>query len=121
MLTRKLDDALFASYSDDIPSFLKKIYSARGVSEAQLSLSLTGLLKPKFEQLGTALTLLEHALIEQKRILIVGDFDCDANANKSTPTCVPILRSKPTFSMVEPIKSRPSFLGIIYLPWSIRK
>jgi single-stranded-DNA-specific exonuclease len=47
MLTRKLDDALFASYSDDIPSFLKKIYSARGVSEAQLSLSLTGLLKPK--------------------------------------------------------------------------
>ncbi|CAB9539692.1 Single-stranded-DNA-specific exonuclease RecJ [Bathymodiolus brooksi thiotrophic gill symbiont] len=77
MLTRKLDDALFASYSDDIPSFLKKIYSARGVSEAQLSLSLTGLLKPKFEQLGTALTLLEHALIEQKRILIVGDFDCD--------------------------------------------
>jgi single-stranded-DNA-specific exonuclease len=77
MLTRKLDDALFASYSDDIPSFLKKIYSARGVSEAQLSLSLTGLLKPKFEQLGAALTLLEHALIEQKRILIVGDFDCD--------------------------------------------
>ncbi|CAB5502728.1 Single-stranded-DNA-specific exonuclease RecJ [Bathymodiolus thermophilus thioautotrophic gill symbiont] len=77
MLTRKIDNTLFASYSDDIPSFLKKIYSARGVSEAQLSLNLTGLLKPNFAQLNTALTLLEHALVEQKRILIIGDFDCD--------------------------------------------
>lgn len=77
MLTREIDSTLLASYSDDIPSFLKKIYAARGVSESQLSLGLANLLTPKFDQLDQALALLESALVEQKRILIVGDFDCD--------------------------------------------
>ncbi|SMN13128.1 Single-stranded-DNA-specific exonuclease RecJ [Bathymodiolus heckerae thiotrophic gill symbiont] len=77
MLTRKLDNYLFESYSDDIPVFLKKIYAARGVSEAQLSLGLAHLLSPNFPQLNTALDLLGQALLAQKRILIVGDFDCD--------------------------------------------
>ncbi|SHN91714.1 Single-stranded-DNA-specific exonuclease RecJ [Bathymodiolus heckerae thiotrophic gill symbiont] len=77
MLTRQLDSTLLDSYSDDIPSFLKKIYAARGVSEAQLSLGLNKLLTPNFDQLDQALSLLEKALIEQKRILIIGDFDCD--------------------------------------------
>ncbi len=77
MLTRKIDQALFDSYSDDIPAFLKKIYAARGVSELQLSLGLSNLLKPNFKQLDQSLNILEQALSEQKRILIVGDFDCD--------------------------------------------
>ncbi len=77
MLTRAIDTTLLASYSDDIPLFLKKIYAARGVTETQLSLGLTELLKPKFAQLDAAIKLLEQALLEQKRILIVGDFDCD--------------------------------------------
>ena len=77
MLTRQLDSSLFDSYSDDIPTFLKKIYAARSVSEAQLSLGLAQLLTPKFEQLDSALSLLENSLNEQKRILIIGDFDCD--------------------------------------------
>ncbi|MDC9714360.1 MAG: single-stranded-DNA-specific exonuclease RecJ [Gammaproteobacteria bacterium] len=77
MLTRKLDNHLFESYSDDIPAFLKKIYAARGVSEAQLSLTLAHLLTPNFPQLNIALALLEQTLLAQRRILIIGDFDCD--------------------------------------------
>lgn len=77
MLTRQFDSTLFDSYSDDIPSFLKKIYAARGMSESQLSLGLSDLLTPNFDQLDQALLLLENALLEQKRILIIGDFDCD--------------------------------------------
>ena len=77
MLTRVFDQALLDSYSDDIPTFLKKIYAARQVSESQLTLGLNHLLIPKFDQLRTALSLLEQSLLEQKRILIIGDFDCD--------------------------------------------
>ena len=77
MLTREIDKDLFVSYSDDIPTFFKKIYATRGVSEAQLSLGLDKLLRPNFQQLEQALELLEQALLLQKRILIIGDFDCD--------------------------------------------
>ena len=77
MLSRDIDEALFQSYSEDIPVFLKKIYAARGLSESQLSLTLSDLLKPNFSELDKALSLLEQALVEQKRILIVGDFDAD--------------------------------------------
>ena len=77
MLTREIDKKLYDSYSDDIPAFLKKIYAARSVNESQLVLSLPGLLKPNFDQLDVALKLLEHAISENRRILIVGDFDAD--------------------------------------------
>ncbi len=77
MLTREFDQTLFESYSDDIPTFLKKIYAARGVGESQLSLGLANLLSPNFSQLEQALKLLEQALLAQKRVLIIGDFDCD--------------------------------------------
>ena len=77
MLTREIDKTLFESYSDDIPAFLKSIYATRSVTESQLSLSLPGLLKPNFDQLDVALNLLEHTIYENKRILVVGDFDAD--------------------------------------------
>jgi len=77
VLTREIDKKLYDSYSDDIPAFLKKIYAARSVNESQLVLSLPGLLKPNFDQLDVALKLLEHAISENRRILIVGDFDAD--------------------------------------------
>lgn len=66
-----------ASYSDDIPAFLKKIFAARSLKESDLSLNLSGLLKPNFSQLSTAIELLESAITLDKRILIVGDFDAD--------------------------------------------
>ena len=77
MLTRGIDQSLYESYSDDIPLILKRIYAARGVSESQLSMALPGLLKPNFEQLNIALELLEKCLLQDKQILIVGDFDAD--------------------------------------------
>ncbi|MBT5165287.1 MAG: single-stranded-DNA-specific exonuclease RecJ, partial [Candidatus Thioglobus sp.] len=66
MLTREFDQVLLESYSEDIPTFLKKIYAARSVSEAQLSLGLSNLLTPNFDQLDQALSILEKALLEQK-------------------------------------------------------
>jgi len=77
VLTRELDNSLFESYSDDIPLILKRVYAARAVSESQLSMALPGLLKPSFEQLNIALDLLEKCILEDRRILIVGDFDAD--------------------------------------------
>jgi single-stranded-DNA-specific exonuclease len=77
MLIREIDNELFNSYSDDIPNFLKKIYAARKITESQLSLKLNNLLKPDFAELDKALSLLEQALIQQKNILIIGDFDTD--------------------------------------------
>ena len=77
MQTRPIDNALYESYSDDIPNFLKKIYAARAVTETQLSLSLPCLLKPDFSQLNIALEILEKSIFEDQRILIIGDFDAD--------------------------------------------
>jgi len=77
VLTRELDNSLFESYSDDIPLILKRVYAARAVSESQLSMALPGLLKPSFDQLNIALNLLEKCILEDRRILIVGDFDAD--------------------------------------------
>jgi len=77
VLTREIDKTLYNSYSDDIPAFLKNLYAARSVTESQLELSLPGLLKPNFDQLNIALNLLERAISENRRILIVGDFDAD--------------------------------------------
>ena len=77
MQTRPIDNALYESYSDDIPDFLKKIYAARSLTESQLSTSLPGLLKPSFDQLNIALELLEKSILEDQRILIIGDFDAD--------------------------------------------
>jgi single-stranded-DNA-specific exonuclease len=75
--TRPIDNALYESYSDDISDFLKKIYAARSLTESQLSTSLPGLLKPSFDQLNIALELLEKSILEDQRILIIGDFDAD--------------------------------------------
>ena len=77
MLSREIDIALYESYSDDIPTLLKKIYASRSVTESQLDMSLPGLLKPNFDQLNIALELLERAISEDKKILIIGDFDAD--------------------------------------------
>jgi len=77
MLNRSIDEVLLASYSDDIPAFLKKIFAARSLKESDLSLSLSDLLKPSFAQLSKAIELLESAIVLDKRILIIGDFDAD--------------------------------------------
>ena len=101
MLTREIDKALYESYSEDIPAFLKKIYAARSVTESQLKLSLPALLKPNFDQLNVALNLLERAITKNRRILIVGDFDADgATASAVAIKSIRMMGSKSVDFMV---------------------
>lgn len=77
MLIRAINEDLFKSYSDDIPNFLKQIFASRNIKEDDLDLSIKNLIKPDFLNLDKALRLLENALIKQKKILIISDFDAD--------------------------------------------
>ncbi|MET2899179.1 single-stranded-DNA-specific exonuclease RecJ [Vibrio rotiferianus] len=64
---------------DSIPAILKRIYINRGITDvAQLETSARGL--HSYQQLGgidKAVELLFQAINEQKRIIVVGDFDAD--------------------------------------------
>lgn len=61
------------------PELLQRIYAARGVTEqTQIDRSLGLMLKPdSLKGLDTAVQLLVDAVTEQRRVLIVGDFDAD--------------------------------------------
>lgn len=58
---------------------LARLYAGRGITEpAELETSLAGLLSAEnLQGISTAVTLLDAAIDEGLRILIVGDFDCD--------------------------------------------
>ncbi|HHF3151137.1 TPA: single-stranded-DNA-specific exonuclease RecJ [Vibrio diabolicus] len=64
---------------DSIPPILKRIYINRGITDpAQLETSASGL--HSYQKLGgieQAVELLFQAIKEQKRIIVVGDFDAD--------------------------------------------
>lgn len=64
---------------DSIPPILKRIYINRGITDvAQLETSARGL--HSYQKLGgieQAVSLLFQAIQEQKRIIVVGDFDAD--------------------------------------------
>ncbi|MED5503988.1 MAG: single-stranded-DNA-specific exonuclease RecJ [Pseudomonadota bacterium] len=64
---------------DSIPAILKRIYINRGITDvSQLETSARGL--HSYQQLGgidQAVELLFQAINEQKRIIVVGDFDAD--------------------------------------------
>ncbi len=71
---------------------LARIYAARGVqSPDQLVRSLQGLHPPRLKGMDAALDLLEGALREKQRILVVGDFDADGAT--STVMAVLVLRA----------------------------
>ncbi len=82
-------DALPAS----LPALLRRVYAARGVGDADtLSLDLARL--PDFRQLAdidAACDLIEQALTEDQRILVVGDFDADGAT--ATALAVHLLRA----------------------------
>ncbi|MDC0588892.1 single-stranded-DNA-specific exonuclease RecJ [Porticoccaceae bacterium] len=72
-------DALDGDFDPQFDPLLKRIYLARGVTQqAALQRQLSCLPSPS-SMLGidTAVALLAAALVEQKRVLIVGDFDAD--------------------------------------------
>lgn len=57
---------------------LRRIYAARGVDcAAHVDYRLTGLLPPDLGGLERACELIEAAIRVDRRILVVGDFDCD--------------------------------------------
>ncbi len=64
---------------DSIPALLRRLYISRGVSDvAQLEKAAKGL--HSFQQLAgidAAVELLFEAIEQQKRIIVVGDFDAD--------------------------------------------
>jgi single-stranded-DNA-specific exonuclease len=87
------EPGLVAEDLRDLPALVQRVLAARGVtSKADLDLQLGGLLDGSaLSGLDRALTLLEQALHEQERILIVGDFDADGAT--STALAMLVLRS----------------------------
>lgn len=91
-ILRPRDIAPIPAGLQHIHPVLAKIYVARGVqSPEQLVRSLQGLHKPRLKGLEDALALLERALREKKRILVVGDFDADGAT--STVLALRVLRA----------------------------
>ncbi|MFT4926396.1 MAG: single-stranded-DNA-specific exonuclease [Phenylobacterium sp.] len=90
IITRpKVDDSFLP---DDIHPILKQVYASRGIKHAdELKTGVAGLLNfDKFSGMSGAVELLVNALKEDKRIIIVGDFDADG----ATSTAVMILGLK---------------------------
>lgn len=76
-----------------LPPLLRRLYAQRGVAEGQeLDRSLRGLLDYRLlDGIDDAVVLLQQALAEQRRIVVVGDFDADGAT--STALAVLALRS----------------------------
>lgn len=61
-----------------LPTFLAKILAARGIqSEQELELKLRFLLTTEMKGLAEAVQLMDQAIDQQKKIVIVGDYDAD--------------------------------------------
>ncbi|ENU29153.1 single-stranded-DNA-specific exonuclease RecJ [Acinetobacter sp. CIP-A165] len=74
-----------------VPSFMAEILARRGVqSEQELELKLKHLLSPNLKGLDTAVELINQAIDQQKKIVIIGDYDADGAT--STALMVLVLR-----------------------------
>ena len=82
--------------NSDLPPLLKKIYANRGVTQlSQVSYNLTDLTDYSLlKDIGIAAEIVSQAIIEQKRILVVGDFDADG-----ATSCAVMLRSFKAFGL----------------------
>ncbi|MDX1303322.1 single-stranded-DNA-specific exonuclease RecJ [Photobacterium sp.] len=76
---KRRPQAGISGFSNTVPPLLQRIYASRGIrSEAELERSAKGLLS--YEQLygiAPAVQLLVKALADNRRIIVVGDFDAD--------------------------------------------
>lgn len=67
-----------AKFSSSVHPLLQRIFQHRGLySDEDIALGLGGLLPPKLKGLDKAVELVKHSLLNQQRLLIVGDFDAD--------------------------------------------
>ncbi|RZF56807.1 single-stranded-DNA-specific exonuclease RecJ [Acinetobacter halotolerans] len=74
-----------------VPSFMAEILARRGVqSEQELELKLKHLLSPNLKGLDVAVELIDQAIDQQKKIVIIGDYDADGAT--STALMVLVLR-----------------------------
>ena len=82
----------------DVPEFIARILAARGVqSEKELELKLKNLLAPTMKGLDQAIHLIDLAIDQQQKIVIVGDYDADG----ATSTALMILALREMGAHVE--------------------
>ncbi|MCH8497108.1 MAG: single-stranded-DNA-specific exonuclease RecJ [Marinobacter sp.] len=88
ILRRSLPDAS-PTWGQSLPPLLRRLYAARGVtSDEQLHYTLQHLAAPTaLRGIEAAVTLLESAIRQQQRVMILGDFDADG----ATSTAVAML------------------------------
>jgi single-stranded-DNA-specific exonuclease len=79
IITRRSADLSALQFSSALPSLLQRIYAARSLHHDQaISTDLKDLLKPdSMKNISQAVQLLADHITQQKRILIIGDFDAD--------------------------------------------
>ncbi len=81
-----------------VPAFIAEILARRGVqSEQELELKLKHLLPPSLKGLDTAVELIDQAIDQQQKIVIIGDYDADG----ATSTALMILVLKEMGANVE--------------------
>lgn len=81
-----------------VPAFIAEILARRGVqSEQELKLQLKHLLAPSLKGLDTAVELIDQAIDQQQKIVIIGDYDADG----ATSTALMILVLKEMGANVE--------------------
>ena len=76
---KRRPEADISGFSDAIPARLKRIYASRGVThDGELERGAKGLLSyNQLHGMAQAVDLLEQALRNNQRIIVVGDFDAD--------------------------------------------
>lgn len=75
----------------DVPFFIAEILARRGVSSSdELDLKLKHLLAPQLKDLDQAIHLMDQAIDQQQKIVIVGDYDADGAT--STALMILVLR-----------------------------
>lgn len=76
---KRRPEADISGFSDAIPARLKRIYASRGIThDGELERGAKGLLSyNQLHGMAQAVDLLEQALRNNQRIIIVGDFDAD--------------------------------------------
>lgn len=81
-----------------VPTFIAEILARRGVqSQQELELKLKHLLPPSLKGLDTAVELIDQAIDQQQKIVIIGDYDADG----ATSTALMILVLKEMGTNVE--------------------
>ncbi|HEY7873321.1 MAG TPA: single-stranded-DNA-specific exonuclease RecJ [Rudaea sp.] len=77
-IERRVVPALTGAWPQHVHPVLRRVYAARGiVSPDEVEYRLAGLLPPTLGGMDRACGLLEAAIRDDARVIVVGDFDCD--------------------------------------------